>query len=446
MTNTNNASPSLKTGEKMRKEFQTKSIRLVQKSRTLGICACFLLAAHGGAAFGQTPDVSQSGGVSIQQGGGVRGIVKNPNAGASEAFEIEPTLGGKIVIDASEVKQVTNLRPEQISYRNFAPLQRDTVDAHLKIANWAEKNNLSALADERYQRIIELDPENEIAHKALQHVKEDGVWVSKKEQMEQKGLERVGGRSVSRQEAELIRKREELKDEERYWKKETQLLYQGAKNENQRAREAMRKIKNPSALPHLIRLYASEKRDPEGRVLLTQAIGSIGTPAALGQLGAIALTDPDMDVRVAAIDGVCKKKIARNEAIEYFRRRLRNSDDVGEINRAAYALERLEAERAIPDLINALVTQHKRKIVVGSEKTGMSVDSTGAISGFSPGGGGHMKTVVDVSSNETVHEALVNIVATYYQTPVDFGFDVDAWIRWRRQVDQLANFYPRRDR
>ncbi|MGN1066161.1 MAG: hypothetical protein ACI4QC_12180, partial [Thermoguttaceae bacterium] len=324
--------------------------------------------------------------------------------------------------------------------------QRDTVEAHLKIANWAEKNNLSALADERYQRIIELDPENETAHKALQHVKEDGVWVSKKEQMEQKGLERVGGRSVSRQEAELIRKREELKDEERYWKKETQLLYQGAKNENQRAREAMRKIENPSALPHLIRLYASEKRDPEGRVLLTQAIGSIGTPAALGQLGAIALTDPDMDVRVAAIDGVCKKKIARNEAIEYFRRRLRNSDDVGEINRAAYALERLEAERAIPDLINALVTQHKRKIVVGSEKTGMAVDSTGAISGFSPGGGGHMKTVVDVSSNETVHEALVNIVATYYQTPVDFGFDVDAWIRWRRQVDQLANFYPRRDR
>ena len=57
-----------------------------------------------------------------------------------------------------------------------------------------------------------------------------------------------------------------------------------------------------------------------------------------------------------------------------------------------------------------------------------------------------MKTIQEYSQNETAREALVAIVGAHYQTPVDFGFDVGAWIAWRRNVDQLAYFYPRRDR
>lgn len=394
-------------------------------------------------ALAQTPNVAQSGGVSILRGGGVRGEVKDIGSGQ---YEIKPTLGGRIVLNAEDVKQATELRPEQIAYRNSAPLQKDTVEAHLKIAKWASEKQLSALADERYQRVVELDPDNEEAHKALQHVKEGNVWISKKEQMEQRGLERVGGRNVSKQEAELIRAKEAEKEETRYWKKQIAFLYQGAKNDNQRAKEDLRRIKNPIALPVLIKTYTEEKRDPEGRVLLVQAIASIGTPAALGQLGAIALSDPDMDARAAAVDGIYKKKTARNEAIEFFRRKLRASDDVATINRAAYALERLEAECAVPDLINALVTTHKRQIVVGSDQTGATFDSRGNLGGFSAGGGARVKTVTDLSQNEIVRQALVNIVAGYYQTPVDYGYDVDSWIKWRRNVDQLSNFYPRRDR
>ncbi len=411
---------------------------------TLGVLSLGMLFCD--ATQAQTPDVSKSGGVSIQQGGGIRGVVKNPNAARSDVYEIEPTLGGKIIIDVEEVKQVTNLRPEQISYRNFAPLQKDTVEAHLKIARWAIEKQLSALADERYLRVLELDPENEEAHKALQHVKENGVWISKKEQLEQKGLERVGGKSVSKQEAAIYRQKEQEKEEARYWKKEIQFLYQGALNENQRAREALRRVKNPMALSPLLKIYTTEKKNVEGRVLVTQAIASIGTPAALGQLGKIAMNDPELDVRVAALDGIYKKKTARNEAIEYFRRELRSSNDVAMINRAAFALEKLEAESAIPDLINSLITAHKRQVVVGSDKTSASFDSNGGLNSFSPGGGTRVKTVTEMSQNETVHAALASIVSIYFPSPVDYGYDVEAWIRWRRGADQLANFYPRRDR
>ena len=36
--------------------------------------------------------------------------------------------------------------------------------------------------------------------------------------------------------------------------------------------------------------------------------------------------------------------------------------------------------------------------------------------------------------------------AANYATPVDFGYNIDAWIRWRRETDELGRFYPRRDR
>ncbi len=393
----------------------------------------------------QSPDVSQSGGIGVKEGGGVCGFVLTPEKSNSSIIEIEPVLGGKISVERSDIRQIVSLKPDQVHYRNFAPLQPDDVDSNLKIARWANKKQLSSLADVHYERVVELEPENSEARKALHHVKVNGSWVSSKERMERSGLERVNGRNVSKQEAELIHQADENKTAARFWKKEIKSIFQGARNGDQRRREALRSVRNPVALSPIVNIYRELKNDPEGRVLLIQAMSSIGTPAALSELGKIALSDPDAEARAAAVDGIYRRKTASADAVEYFKRGLR-SDDPITINNAAYALERLQADSAIPNLINALVTAHKRQIVVGSEQTGATFDGSGRVSSFSPGGGGRMKTVTELSRNEAVHRALVKIVGAHYPVPVDFGFNVDEWIRWRRQVDQLADFYPRRDR
>lgn len=393
----------------------------------------------------QTPNLTQSGGVAILRGGAIRGVVANPEPNASEPIHIEPTLGGKISLDASLVRETSALRPEQISYRNSAPLQKDDVASHLKIARWARNAKLDAQADAHFQRVIELDPENEEARKALKHEKLNGVWVSRQERMERSGLVRVGGVNLSRQEAELVKKAQEAKEEARYWRKEIKFLYNASLNGDVRARDALRRVRNPRALAPLGDALKKEK-DPEGRVLLVQAIGSIGTPTALSELGRVALQDDDLDVRTAALEGIYRKKTELPAAVEFFRKTLRTSDDVAKINRAAYALGYFEAERAIPDLINALTTSHKRQITVGSDQTQASFNSsTGQLQSWSPGGGTKVKTVTELSRNEEVRAALVRIVGARYPTPVDYGFDVDAWIVWRRSVDQLGAFYPRRD-
>lgn len=404
-----------------------------------------LVLATPSETFAQTPNLAQSGGVSILRGGAIRGVVSNPEPSASEPLHIEPTLGGKISIDASLVRETLALRPEQISYRNSAPLQKDDVASHLKIARWARNAKLDAQADAHFQRVVELDPENEEAHKALKHEKLNGVWVSRQERMERSGLVRVGGANLSRQEAELVKKAQEAKEEARYWRKEIKFLYNASLNGDVRARDALRRVRNPRALAPLGDALKKEK-DPEGRVLLVQAIGSIGTPTALSELGRVALQDDDLDVRTAALDGIYRKKTALPEAVEFFRKTLRTSDDVATINRAAYALGYFEAERAIPDLINALTTSHKRQITVGSDQTQASFNSsTGQLQSWSPGGGTKIKTVTELSRNEEARAALVRIVGARYPTPVDYGFDVDAWIVWRRGVEQLGAFYPRRD-
>ncbi|MBR4834279.1 MAG: HEAT repeat domain-containing protein [Thermoguttaceae bacterium] len=396
-------------------------------------------------ASAQTPNLTQSGGVAILRGGAVRGVVSNPESTASEPIHIEPTLGGKISLDPSLVREISTLRPEQISYRNSAPLQKDDVASHLKIARWARNAKLDARAEAHFQRVVELDPENEEARKALRHEKLNGVWISRQERMERHGLVRVGGANLSRQEAELAAKAKAAKEETRYWKKEIAFLYKAALDGDVRARDALRRTRNPRALAPLGDALRKE-RDPEGRVLLVQAIASIGTPTAVSELGRVSLQDDDLDVRTAALEGIYRKKTTLPEAVEFFRQTLRTSDDVATINRAAYALGYFEAERAIPDLINALTTSHKRQITVGSDQTQASFNSsTGQLQSWSPGGGTKVKTVTELSNNEEVRAALARIVGAHYQTPVDYGFDVDAWIAWRRSVDQLGAFYPRRD-
>ena len=406
---------------------------------------CAFLSLFSSNAIGQTPDVSQSGGVLVRNGGGIRGIVAESEDKSTGICSITPTLGGLIQLDAENVKQTTVLRKEQIEYRKFASLQPDSVQAQLKVAKWAADKKLSALADAHYQRVVELDPENAEARRYLQHVKVNGQWVSKKEKREQLGLVRMNGRDVSKQEAELLEKDATNKEATRYWNKEIRALYSNARSGDMSQRDALRSVRNPLALPAVAHYFQSEK-DPEGRILLIQVMSSIGTPTALSELGRIALHDPDPDARAAAVEGIYRKRLAADDAVEYFRKSLRSSDEPAEINNAAYALERLMAESAIPDLINALVTYHKRQVFVGTEQTGASFDSSGHISGFSPGPSGKMKTEEVTSPNESVHKALVTIVKAKYPSPVDFGYDVDAWIRWKRGVDQLANFYPRRDR
>ncbi|MDO5579961.1 MAG: HEAT repeat domain-containing protein [Planctomycetia bacterium] len=384
--------------------------------------------------------------VSFQGGGTIQGKAVSPENPAEKTnLTIELPDGGSLVLPSDRIRKKTSLSEMRQKYLLSAPLTEDTVDAHLQIAKWCRENGLAEESQKHLKRVIELDPDHGEAHALLNHVKEGGVWMSPKERQELRGFTRYGGQNLTSQEIELEKQREAMKKTLGKLKKEIRQNYQAAQGGNIQAKAAMKAIKNPLALKPLADLMDKET-NPAHRLFLTRIIGGLGTIASMNYLGGVALRDADNEVRMAALEQIKKKIIAVPGAVAYFKRALLSVNN-DEVNRAAVALGILESEKAIPDLINALITEHQRTIVVGSGQTGASFGSDGRLNSFSPGGNSQKKIITEQKNNEQVLSALRTIVAIHYPANrVDFQYDVPQWKTWYQNEQRTDLFSSRRDR
>lgn len=382
--------------------------------------------------------------ISLKNGGIIQGkVVSSGNTTDPSLRTIELPDGGSLVLSADAIRQNSSLNANREKYLLSAPLTEDTVDDHLKIAKWCRENGLAEESQKHLKRVIELDPDHAEAHKLLQHVKEGGIWMSPKERLELRGFVRYGGQNLTAQEVELEKKRDEMKKEMIRLKKEIRQNYQGVRSGNLQAQTAMKSIKSPLALLPLKEILDKESNQTL-RIFLVQIIGGLGTIAAMNIMGEIALRDPDHEVRMVALEQIKKKIIAIPGAVAYFERALLSINNE-EVNRAGIALGFLGSEKAIPDLINALITEHKRVEVVGSGQTGASFGSDGRLNSFSPGGNAKTKVVVEMKNNERVLAALRKIIAIHYPSrPVDFQYDIPAWKTWYQNEQKTDLFSSRR--
>lgn len=354
----------------------------------------------------------------------------------------------RIVLDSDLFSQKEILRPEMIEYRLTAPLEGDTPEVHRQIAKWCEEKKMPGEAKLHFERIIELDPEDEEARKALGYEKNDGVWMTAKERREQSGYVSYGGHLVTPQEKELLQQSSQQKKLAAQWKKQVKSLQNRlrADNGDQEARDTLRSISAPEALSALTHVLRQDEDYPQNRVLYVMAMGKIGTPAALGDLAAVAIGDEDGDVRQTALEMILKHPKAVPGAVSYFIDILRHPEKFpnSSINRAGHALGVLNAESALPDLVNALVTTHTETIVIPGSQTSATFSSDGNIS-FNPGTSEKTKNVTQEFENQDVLNALRSIVRQFSFGSVDFGYDIDAWKGWLAEKENLNNFHTRRD-
>ncbi|MDD3585566.1 MAG: hypothetical protein PHQ75_00160 [Thermoguttaceae bacterium] len=398
------------------------------------IFACWVavaLSCHGAWAQGNK--------VSFANGGTLAAEVVTGN-GAEALANVTTPEGVIIVVPADQVKRQTGMRKEVLAYRATAPLLPDTPQAHLVMARKCMENNLSAQADRHLEHVLELDPENEETHKLLHHVKVNGEWISPKERMEQKGYTRYNGKLLTNQEIELEKKRLEFRQTQNAWRKQVKTLLKDF-TDHKIGMEEFRHIKDPAALGSLSEAYGKERKEAV-RLAIVTAIGSIGSVAALSELGAVSLKDDVEEIRLTALDAIKRRPEAITGAIEYYKKFLL-SDNPIQVNRAAAMLGVLAPKDAIPALINSLVTSHTRTITVGSNQTSASFRD-GRLQGFSPGGGQSQKTVVETVQNEQVLIALRRIVSVYYGTVPQYRFEEEQWRQWYRSVNSIDNFSSRR--
>ena len=390
---------------------------------------------------------ADGGTVSFKQGGTLSGTVVDSNSQKETASEtvIRFPEGGSIVVSPDIIRQKTERDASQTWYWQTAPSIPDTIESHLDFADQCRRKKLEEESKRHYQRVLELDPENEKAHIALKHVKDKDGWQSrtKAEQLQLKGYVTYSGKTLTSQEVELEKKRLAAKEKNRELKKQIKSITAGLLANRPDAKAELRRIKDPAALGPLSEEY-NERNIVGLRILFIQAYGNIGTPAALMELAVISQADNNEEIRRAALEQIKRKPQAIPGAVEYYKRFLLSADNL-QVNRAGFALGFLERREAIPFLIDALITEHKETVIVGSDKTGGTFGSDGSMKGMSFGSGTKKKEFTRQYNNELVLEGLRHVVAANYNPAVDFRFEVDAWKNWYRQQERTWRFNARRD-
>jgi hypothetical protein len=148
------------------------------------------------------------------------------------------------------------------------------------------------------------------------------------------------------------------------------------------------------------------------------------SPLARGALVNYTLYDKDPQVREKSLDHLekCNQRVVG----AMFAKAL--GDKRNEVvNRAAVGIARMKDEESVPQLIEALITQHKYMVSTGGGNIGASFGGgpgAGGLGGLSAGGGGP-KQVERTHQHDSVLQALIALTGGK-----SLGFDQDAWRRW----------------
>jgi len=376
--------------------------------------------------LGASPRVVQADVFILTQGGELVGELLNPDESPRQSYAVKTPEGVVLTLASNQVKQVLRPKPEEVEYQAIRSQYPDTTEGQWNLAEWCKEKKLAAYRRAHLERVLELDPNHEAAHKALGHVKIDGKWTTQREQLNSQGLRFYRGRVRTQQEIDILEEKQRTNTAEKDWaQKIDRLISRLGSDQAEEARNALLAIRDPAAVKGLA---AALKRSPYPpvRIILAQTLAGIGTHEAVMALAFSSIEDPVEEVRLTCLELLKKKKDPA--AVEYFVGRLsvKKSNNV-QINRAAVALKVMEARSAIGPLIDSLITVHKVR------NPNFNPNQMSTTFGTGPGGGGGMgmgmgsgpKYFVQSVRNPDVLDALVALTGQ-----AALGFDVPAWRAW----------------
>jgi hypothetical protein len=371
----------------------------------------------------------------LTNGGRVEGELLNPDELPRQKYAVRTAVGAEITLTPDQVEEVVYRRPEQVEYEAMRHTCPDTVEGQWKLAEWCRERQLLSERETHLRRILELEPDNLQARRALGYSRVGDKWMTQEERMISEGYRRYKGRWRTQQEIDLMEKDRRKEDAIGEWKKKVSQWRDWLGTDRHRlARENIVAIKDPNAINALAYALQDDPRD-QARLLYIDALARIGTSGANRILAIWAMQDPIEEVRLTCLDYLREKKDP--ETTEYFISKLRSASNA-EVNRAAKGLNSLGDPAAVGPLIDAVVTVHKYKVTSGSPGQTTTTFGSGGPGGLSVGSS--TKIISQQLPNRDVLDALVTLSGG-----VNFGFDKGRWKAWYASQRTRPDMDARRD-
>jgi hypothetical protein len=386
----------------------------------------------------------------LQNGGRIHGTLPGGSGQGDrreqpQQYEITTVQGGRLVLHASQVRQVIREDAEVVEYQQLASRQPDTIEGHWQVADWCRQKGLKDQREFHLRRILQIDPDHAGARYGLGYSQVRGEWVTREEILRRRGYEPHDGRWQLPQETQLQEEKQTLERAERHWFT-TLRRWRDALATN----EAAQAYKNIAAVndPHAVKALGGLLRTEPYRhvkLLYIEVLARIGNAAAVGTLVDATLQDPDEEIYHACLDQIVRLR-PPHVTLRYVEA-LKDQNNL-RLNRAGYALGRLHDKSVISPLIDALQTTHCVVIPKKSDHyqaTFVTPTGTGkagtpaAIAPGSPLGGtsfsaGDETKVIPVTvTNQQVLEALIRLSGG-----ANFGFDQQAWRFWLAAENRKA--------
>ncbi len=366
----------------------------------------------------------------LKSGGRIEGdSISSAEALAKGYFLVDLASGGKLKLARSLVDRVERKSDTELEYEARLAKLEDTVDAHWEIARWCQDNGLRRQRELHLEQIIKHDPDDKEARYGLGYSQIGGKWVRRDEYMKSQGYIFYKNDWRLPHDVLLEQQAEAHKAAVDKWKKDLNIWRKWLDNRFKvdEGVANLRAVKDPLASSVLSEMFEDEK-EPPVKLLLIELLGRMHTGIATTALVKASIEDEDPKIREAALKQL--EEFGADVAVPVYIRGLdpEQQSNNAKINRAAVALARFKAQRAVKPLIDSLVTEHKINIGGNGPNGGLGIGL-----GFGgPGGGignfgvnGNKPKIVNQPiQNREVHSALRVL------TGKDYQYDQEAWTRW----------------
>jgi len=135
----------------------------------------------------------------------IEGKILNPDELPRKTWQVELSKGVIVELQHKTTVGGQVTRSQAIGqYYAKAPFLPETVETHLKLAEVCMSKGLEQLGDLHYQRVLDIDQDNQTARRALNYSKVGGEWVTRDEEMTRQGYIKTNRGTWTTRQQQLI--------------------------------------------------------------------------------------------------------------------------------------------------------------------------------------------------------------------------------------------------